>query len=173
MARFHFPLQPALERVRANEALARRVVVDARLAFDDVCRLLAAVESRLADLRAAAPVAAPGASAGAFAAAEAAKIALDVLRRRRHGEADRARGLLERAREMYARAAAQRGALERLRVRRLAEFNRLKEAAETAEADDATSLRSNASANVSHPSLEEDALGSNEAARSWLRNFPA
>jgi flagellar export protein FliJ len=160
MARFHFRLQPALERARANETLARRVVVDARLAFDDVSLLLGAVESRLADVRAAAPVA--DASAGAFATVEAAKIALDALRRRRHGEADRARGLLERAREMYARAAAQRSGLERLRERRLAEFDGRQEAAEAAEADEANSLRSG-----------EAARCSNEASRSSLRNFTA
>jgi flagellar export protein FliJ len=162
MARFHFRLQPALERARANETLARRVVVDARLAFDDVCLLLATVESRLADVSAATPLAAPSASAsaGAFAAVEAAKIALDALRRRRHGEADRARTLLERARETYARAATQRGALERLRARRLAEFDLLQEAAEAAETEEASRLRTG-----------EGARCSDEAGRPSLRNF--
>ncbi len=159
MARFHFRLQPALECARQNETLARRVVVDARIAFDDVCALLAAVELRISELRA--PVAAATeASAGSFAAVEAAVIALGALQRRRRSEAGRARLLLERAREVYARASAERGALERLRERRLLEFNLSAEAAETAGFDEANGIRANALA-----------ARSNEAERTGLRKF--
>lgn len=142
MARFHFALQPALDRSYENERLARVVLVDARLASDDVTGLLAAVESRIADLRASASLAVRE-NAGTFAAREAATVVLSVLHRRRLREAETARGLLERAREIYVRATQARRALERLRERRLCEFRERAAAAEAAEFDESNGSRAN------------------------------
>ena len=142
MPRFRFALQPALERSHENETLARSILVDARLASDEVLGLLAAVESRIADMRAAASLVQRG-GAGSFAATEAATIALSVLQRRRRCEAETARDLLERAREIYARSTQERRALERLRERRLAEYRERAAAVEAAELDEANGLRGN------------------------------
>ncbi len=141
MARFHFALQPALERAYANETLARAVVVEARLAADGAAVALAAVESRISDVRAATSALATQ-GAGELAATEAAGIALSFWHRRRVAMVERSQAALARARSVYVTVTRQRGALERLRERRLADFDRLVALAEEAETDERNCRRS-------------------------------
>lgn len=182
---FRFRLQFALERARANEALARSVIVDARLVFDETGALLAAVESRIAEVRSAARLGGTGSTASALAgnaaAAEAAEIALSLLRARRLGEVERARAVLARARDVYARAAAVRIGLERLRERRLREYCDLREAAEATEIDELAGISSNAAravaaneaAPAAAPSEAAPAAATSEAAPAAATNEPA